>query len=287
MNITRISTEHKKYSLGKINNLKILRIVSIGAYLEWDNEEGILLPIRYFPHPLEEGSSIEVFVYHDNEGRLIATTLIPNALVGEVAHLECVSITESGAFLNWGIHKDLFVPFVEQLNKLQVGKKYLTYLYIDHISGKIVGSTKLNKHIGNNLPTYKSGSEVKITIYETNDVGYRGVVDNQHWGIIYFNQNQSELAVGKSYQAYVIRVREDGKVDLSLRPIGYLRTEEDTDLLIRLLQKRGGSLPIGDKSPATHILSLTGLSKKSFKMAVGRLYKERRITISPTSIHLI
>lgn len=289
MQIKRISPnrDDNKYRLGHINRLEILRKVSIGAYLEWDSEEGILLPLRYLPEGSEVGDIVEVFVYHDNEGRLISTTLRPHALVGEVALLECVSVSQAGAFVDWGIHKDLFVPFAEQQSRMQEGRSYLVYLYIDHISGKIVGSAKLSKHIGNSLPNYKAGVEVSIVVAESNEVGYRAIVEHQHWGIVYFDSHVPDLQRGEQLKAYVVRTREDGRLDLSLRPVGYERVGGDSAKLLQLLERRGGTLPLGDKSPAEEILRYTGLSKKSFKMAVGKLYKERLIRISPTSISLI
>lgn len=275
-----------RYQLGRLCQLEVLRLVSIGAYLEWDNEDGILLPLRYLPEGLQVGDTIEVFVYHDNEGRLISTTLPPLAQVGEVALLECVAVSPAGAFVAWGIHKDLFVPFAEQQGRLEPGKHYLIYLYIDQISGKIVGSAKLGKHLGNTLPDYQVGDEVSILVAERNDVGYRAIIEQQHWGIIYYDSVQSELQRGAKLRAYVARIREDGRIDLSLRPIGYQRTEGDASRLLRLLRQHGGTLPIGDKSDAGEVLRLTGLSKKSFKMAVGRLYREQRLTPSPYSIKL-
>ncbi len=288
MEVKRISTQSKssKYQLGQFCDLEVLRLVSIGAYLEWDNEDGILLPLRYLPSDVAVGDQLRVFVYHDNEGRLICTTLTPLALVGEVALLECVAVSQAGAFMAWGIHKDLFVPFSEQQGRLQEGRQYLIYLYIDHISGKIVGSAKLNKHIGNTLPEQKVGDEVNIVIAEHNDAGYRAVVEGKHWGIIYYDNTPNELYRGDKHKAYIARIREDGRLDLSLRPIGYERTEGDATKLLCLLRQNGGRLPIGDKSPADEVLRRTGLSKKSFKMAVGKLYRDKLVTPSPTSLSL-
>lgn len=279
--------DQRPYLLGRTNHLEVLRIVSIGAYLEWEDEAGILLPLHYLPAETKVGDSLDVFVYHDNEGRLIATTMTPLAEVGQTAYLECVSLSNAGAFLGWGIHKDLFVPFAEQRSRMQEGNYYAVYLYIDQASGKIVGSAKLNKHIGNTLPHYKVGTSVRALVLEHNDIGYRCVVDDIHWGLIY-DEDMPELPRrGDIMTAYIRRIREDGKIDLALRPVGYDRTEGDTTRLLRLLRSSGGSLPIGDKSPADEVLRLTGMSKKSFKMAVGALYKQRKITLTPTSITLV
>lgn len=278
--------QNTNYRLGQFNTLEILRIVSIGAYLEWSDEAGILLPLRYMPADAQVGDFVEVFVYHDNEGRLIATTMRPYATVGQTAYLECVDLSPAGAFVAWGIHKDLFVPFAEQRGRMQEGNYYAVHLYIDQVSGKIVGSAKLAKHIGNTLPDYPIGAEVRAMVIEHNEVGYRAVVDDIHWGIIYDEDMPSLPQRGEVLRAYVHRIREDGKLDLSLRPVGYSRTEGDTVRLLRLLRGSGGTLPIGDKSPADEVLRLTGLSKKSFKMAIGTLYRERRVTLMPTSVTL-
>lgn len=275
------------YRLGHINELSILRLVSIGAYLEWETEEGVLLPLRYLPSGAKEGDRLEVFVYHDNEGRLIATTMRPYAVVGETVMLECVSTSPAGAFLSWGIHKDLFVPIAEQKGRMEEGGRYAVYLYIDQISGRIVGSAKLSKHIGNRLPDYKPGAEVSAMIIEHNEVGYRCIVDQLHWGMIYDEDMPERPYRGEVKRAYVRRLREDGRLDLALRPVGYDRASTDATMILRLLRTSGGRLPIGDKSSAEEVLHLTGLSKKSFKMAIGTLYKQRKIRLTPTSIELI
>lgn len=281
-----IQLRQERYHIGRINELEVLRLVSIGAYLDWDTEDGILLPIRYMPTDTKVGDKLSVFVYHDNEGRLIATTMRPYGLVGEVAYLECVSLSRSGAFLEWGIHKDLFVPFAEQQNRMVEGQRYLVYIYVDRVSGKIVGSAKLGKHVGNTLPDYKVGAQVHTIIYERNDYGYRAVVNHTHWGIIYYNGTDEELYRGCERSCYISRIREDGRLDLSLRPIGYDRAAGDMTLLMRLLRQSGGRLPIGDKSTPEEIYRLTGLSKKSFKTACGSLYKKRRVQLFPEEIVL-
>lgn len=276
------------YSLGRICSLEVLRLVSIGAYLEWSNEDGVLLPKKYLPNGVQVGDKLNVFIYHDNEGRLIATTLHPYAQVGEVALLDCVSVTASGAFLDWGIHKDVFVPFSEQNDRMQEGHSYVVYLYIDHISEKIVASAKLGKHIGNKLPDYAPGAEVQVLITGHNDVGFRAVVDHRYWGMLYYDSlDDTELNRGLSVKAYVIRTREDGRLDLSLSPIGYNKLLGDTEKVLDLLKSNHNRLDVGDKSDADTIYKQTGLSKKSFKAAIGRLYKERKVALTPHSVELL
>ena len=276
------------YSLGRICSLEVLRLVSIGAYLEWSNEDGVLLPKKYLPNGVQVGDKLNVFIYHDNEGRLIATTLHPYAQVGEVALLDCVSVTAAGAFLDWGIHKDVFVPFSEQNDRMQEGHSYVVYLYIDHISEKIVASAKLGKHIGNKLPDYAPGAEVQVLITGHNDVGFRAVVDHSYWGMLYYDSlDDTELDRGLSVKAYVIRTREDGRLDLSLSPIGYNKLLGDTEKVLDLLKSNHNRLDVGDKSDADTIYKQTGLSKKSFKAAIGRLYKERKVALTPYSVELL
>ena len=261
----------KTYQLGRMQRLPILRLVSIGAYLDGGIQD-ILLPLRYLPKDAKVGDEVEVFVYHDNEGRLIATTLRPLAQVGEVAFLRCASVSEAGAFMEWGIHRDLFVPFREQSSKMLLGYSYAVYLYVDQMSGKIVGSARLSKHLGGSPADYAPGSLVHCIVTEQHEEGYRCVIAGQHWGF--------------GYTDAAPRVREDNKVDLSLRPVGYAKVDGAQERLLELLEQAGGQLPLGDKSPAEEILRQTGMSKKTFKMALGALYKARRIELSPTSVRL-
>lgn len=275
----------EKYLLGRINSLVIDRIVSIGAYLNGGDTD-ILLPNRYLPSDAAPGQTIDAFIYHDNEGRIIATTMQPLVQVGEVARLRAVSVTENGAYMEWGIHKDLFVPFREQMQLIREDHYYFIYAYIDQVSGKIVGSAKLNKHIGNIPPTYTPGDEVSAIVYEQIDPGFRMIVDHTYWGMIYSDTLPMPLSIGANIKAFVVRLRDDGKIDLSINRVGYKRIDSETERLLHLLEKAGGSLPIGDKSRPEEIQKHTGMSKKTFKMAVGSLYKQHLIQIAPTTIKL-
>lgn len=273
------------YQLGRIQSLPILRLVSIGAYLDGGVQD-ILLPIRYLPEGAKEGDLIQVFVYHDNEGRLIATTLTPLAEVGQVAYLRCSSVTDTGAFLEWGIHKDLFVPFREQGTKMLEGYSYCVYLYIDQLSGKIVGSARLGKHLDNTPAAYTLGQAVQVLVTEQHELGYRVVIAHQHWGMLYTDDTPRMLRRGEELTAYVVRVREDNRVDLSLAPVGYAKMEGESGRLLTLIEAAGGSLPIGDKSSPEEIYRLTKMSKKTFKMALGALYKAKLVTLAPTAVRL-
>ena len=272
------------YQLGRIQSLPILRLVSIGAYLDGGIQD-ILLPLRYLPEGAKKGDMVSVFVYHDNEGRLIATTLTPLAQVGEVAYLRCSSVTDAGAFLEWGIHKDLFVPFREQSTKMQEGYSYIVYLYIDALSGKIVGSARLSKHLDTMPADYAPGSKVSCIVTEQHELGYRCVIEDKHWGLLYSDTAPRMLQRGERIEAYVIRLREeDNKVDLSFVPVGYQKVDGEQARLLTILEKHHGRLPIGDKSPAEDVMHLTGMSKKTFKMVLGSLYKAGLVTLAPTEV---
>ena len=269
--------------LGKWAALEVLRITPPGAYLTVDTEE-VLLPRRYFPEEgLQEGDLIEVFIYHDNEGRLIATTLHPYALLGEVAFLETKAVTKEGAFMAWGIHRDLFA---EQPTRFVQDASYPIVVYVDHVSGRLTGSGELRKHIGNELPSYTPGQAVEALIVENHERGYRAVVDHRYWGMLYHSDLAEPLTIGDRTTSYIVRTREDGKLDLAPNPIGVARLKTNSDYILQLLTERGGSLPLGDKSSAEDIAALTKLSKKAFKMAIGVLYKQRLIELTPQSIHL-
>lgn len=281
-----IEGEESRFQLGVCQSLRVLRMAPPGAYLDGGFDE-ILLPNRYLPEECAEGIWVEVFVYHDNEGRLVATTLHPLAQVGEVAFLEVNTVTEHGAFLNWGIHRDLFVPFSEQRVRMQEGLSYPVAVYIDQVSGRIVGSSKLNKHIAQELPSFRSGEAVDVLFVEAVSVGFRAVVNHHYWGMVYTSDLDETIKLGDRTTAYVVRVREDDRLDLSLTPLGMERIEEGAQKLLALLRNRGGELPIGDKSTPEEIEHLTGFSKKVFKRASGVLYKSKLIVIEPFGIKLL
>lgn len=275
-----------EFQLGIWQPLRVVRLASPGAYLDGGTEE-ILLPNRYLPTECNVDSIVDVFVYHDNEGRLVATTLKPFVQVGEVAFLKVNMVTQHGAFLDWGIHRDLFVPFSEQKERMQEGNTYPVAVYVDHVSGRIVGSSKLNKHIAQQLPSFEPGEAVDILFVEATSIGFRAVVNNHFWGLVYHSELNREVHTGERTTAYVIRVREDDRLDLSLNPLGMERLEEGVQKLLALLRNRGGELPIGDKSTPEEIEHLTGYSKKTFKRAAGILYKKRVISIEPFKIKLL
>ena len=271
--------------LGQLNRLVVKKQVEFGVYLDGNSWGDILLPRRYVPKTADIGSSVEVFLYLDSEDQLIATTEKPLVMVGQVAQMKVVATTKVGAFLNWGLKKDLLVPFAEQNVPMQQDYSYLVYCLVDK-SNRIVASSKLDKFIGKTTPDYQAGQEVDIIVAEPTDLGYKVVVDHQHWGLLYKDQIFKPLKRGYSCKAYVQKVRTDGKLDLILDKPGYGKTLDLTGQILQKLQQSGGELALSDKSSPDDIYAAFGVSKKVFKQAIGALFKEQKIEISPQSIKL-
>lgn len=272
--------------IGKYNTLKVVKLVDFGAYLDGGNNVEILLPARYISTPLNEGDTIEVFIYTDSEDRLIATTLHPLAQVGEFAFLTVKQTTGIGAFLEWGLAKDLLVPFSEQRIKMREGCNYLVYVYLDDNTKRIVASTKINKFIGNTIHNYKRGDSVNVLIYEMNNLGYKAIIDNQHYGLIYRNETYSNIRVGDQLAAYVKAVRPDGKIDLTLNDTSANRTSNLSQEILEWLHISGCEGNLNDKSSPEDIKATFACSKKDFKKALGHLYKERKIDFTEEGIKL-
>lgn len=276
--------------LGKYNTLKVSRNVDFGAYLDGGAGVGdILLPARYITKPLHPGDDIEVFIYRDNEGRLIATTDHPFAQVGEFAFLQVEDVNSTGAFLDWGLMKQLLVPYSEQKMKLSRGMVVPVYVYVDDATKRIVASAKIEKFLGNVLPAYSRGDKVKALVYAHNDVGYKAIVDNLHYGMIYDNELfGSPLTLGEETEAWVNRIRPDGKLDLLIHGIGDNRHEAIPQNILNVLKNsKDGFLPLNDHSAPQHIYDTFGCSKKDFKRAIGLLYKDRKIKITQDGIELV
>jgi predicted RNA-binding protein (virulence factor B family) len=271
--------------IGKYNYLEVKSKSPIGLYLT-DGQDDVLLPKKYVPEGLEEGDELEVFVYLDNDNRPIATTLEPFACVDDFAFLTIKDVNEFGAFLDWGISKDIFVSYAEQRGTMAVGEQHIVYLFIDDVSGRIAATTKWNKYIDNDTSGLEVGDEVELMIAERTDLGVKAIIDNQYEGLIYANEIFGELNTGDRKRGYIKLIRDDGKIDLRLQPQGYSHIEESRSLLLRLLEENNGTLPLGDKSQPEEIYGRLKLSKKAFKKAVGGLYKEKLITISDFEIRL-
>ena len=274
-------------NVGQFNLMRVDRRVDFGFYMD-DGAEGVLLPKRFVPSGLQVGDTISVFVYHDSDNRLIATTQEPFAVVGDIAALKVVEVTSQGAFLDWGLMKDLFVPVSQQLSTMRLGGKYLVKLYIDAQTGRVAATEKIDKQISNDNLTVKEGEKVKIQVYRESDIGYVVIVNQVHQGLVYKNEVFTHLHIGQFIdEAFVKKIREDNKLDIGLGKQGGEKLADDNQKIMSLLKSHKGFLPYHDKSAPDDIYAFFGMSKKAFKMNVGMLYKLKLISIEEDGIHLI
>ncbi|WP_348725786.1 CvfB family protein [Parabacteroides goldsteinii] len=272
--------------VGKYNTLKIVKDLDFGVYLDGGNGKEILLPARYVPKNVKPGDEVEVFIYHDNEGRLIATTARPLATVGEFKFMEVKSVNNTGAFLEWGLMKDLLVPFKEQKMPMREGRWYLVYVHLDHITGRIVASARIDKYLDNVMPEYTFNQEVNLLVADETEIGYKVIINNLHWGLVYYNEVFRRLEKGEEIKGYIKEVRDDEKIDVSLVPLGYQKIEGLAGTILESLKSQGGFIAVHDKSAPEVIQSLFQCSKKSFKQAIGALYKQHLITLENGGISL-
>jgi hypothetical protein len=274
-------------NVGQFNLMRVDRKVDFGFYMD-DGGEGILLPKRFVPSGLQIDDTISVFVYHDSDNRLIATTQEPFAVVGDIAALKVVEVTSQGAFLDWGLMKDLFVPVSQQLSTMRLGGKYLVKLYIDAQTGRVAATEKIDKQISNDDLTVKEGEKVKIQVYRESEIGYVVIVNQVHQGLVYKNEVFTHLHIGQFIdEAFVKKIREDNKLDIGLGKQGGEKLADDNQKIMSLLKSHKGFLPYHDKSAPDDIYAFFGMSKKAFKMNVGMLYKLKLISIGDDGIHLI
>jgi len=274
--------------VGQQNILKVLRGTSVGFYLGDDENNDVLLPHKYIPEGLNVGEEIDVFLYRDSEDRIIATTIEPLIKLNQFACLQVSAATGIGAFLNWGLEKDLFVPFREQNQKLREGDYTVVYLYLDEDTDRLVGSCRLNRHFEFEDIELKEGEEVDLLILDKTDLGFNVAVNHKYRGLIYENEIFQRIAWGDSIKGFVKAVREDGKIDISLQKQGYLNINEpNARKILETLQANGGELALSDKSDSSEIQGALEMSKKAFKRAIGSLYKQKLITIEPEGIKLI
>ena len=276
----------EKIELGKFNQLRVVKEVTFGLYLDGGEAGEILLPKRYVPEHFEIDELLNVFLYLDNEERLVATTLTPFIQVGEFACLEVMWINEFGAFLNWGLMKDLFVPFREQKMKMQVDRSYIVYAHIDDESYRIVATAKVDKYLSKDFPPYQAGDKVNILIWQKSDLGFKAIIDNKYSGLIYDNEVFGEVRTGMRMEAFIKQVREDGKIDLELQKAGARKVDDFSKTLHDFIEAEGGFISFTDKSDAEDIYATFGVSKKTFKKAVGDLYKKRQIVLQTNGIKL-
>ena len=275
-------------TIGKRNTLTVLRESKSGVHLDGGEHGGILLPNRYVPREVAIGDRLEVFVYRDSEDRLVATTETPRATIGEVAALRVISINRQvGAFLDWGLAKDLLLPFREQTGPVQVGQDVVVRIYLDEKTQRIVASMKLGRNSAIELPNYRSGQQVEFLITDKTPLGYKALVEGRHPGLLYHEGISIPVAIGQKLNGFVRALRPDGKIDLSLDQAGYRRVAPLALRIVRALQRNGGRLGLDDDSPPEAIRQAFGASKKAFKQALGTLYKARRIRFSKPGIELL
>lgn len=269
--------------IGQYNKLMINRFVDFGAYLIDDEHNEVLLPKRYLTGDEELDDWIEVFVYNDSENRPVATTEHPHATVGEFCLMRVKAVNAIGAFLDWGlVAKDLLVPFREQRVRMQAGRSYIVYVYLDENSGRIVASAKLDKFLGDSLPDYYHRQKVDALIVQQQEIGYRVIIDGKHWGMIYNNEIYNPVNIGEHHMAFVKQVRDDGKIDVTLAKIEKMRVDDVASEILKYLKHNGGSMTLNDKSAPDDIMRTFNCSKKDFKKALGQLYKQHRITLGDT-----
>lgn len=277
----------KGIRLGDYNVMTVTKEVDFGLYLDGGDEGEILLPSRYVPKGCRPGDELEVFVYLDQDERPVATTQRPLAKVGEFACLRVAWVNEYGAFLDWGLMKDLFCPFREQKMRMMKDHYYVVYVTIDDESYRIMATAKVERHFDPSPPEYLPGDEVELLVWQKTDLGFKVIIDNRFQGLVYANRVFRPLRMGDRLRGYVDGVRPDGKIDVSLQPSGRRHTEEFSETLLAYLRDNGGHCSLGDKSPAELIADTFKVSKKTFKRAVGDLYRRRLITIGDDGITLV
>jgi len=277
-------------NIGEINILQVKRIHSLGYFLGLTGgDEEVLLPQKMASQPFVLGDSVSVFVYKDTDGQLSASLHFPKAVVGEIAYLKVLEVNNIGAFLDWGMPKDLLCPYGEQKQTMEVGKRYLVMVFLDE-QGRIAASARVGEFLDDEAAgLYTLGQEVSVIIGEKTPLGWKAIVNNSHWGVLYENELFNRVRVGEKLLAYIKKIREDDRIDLSLQKPGFTRQKvlSLSDTLLMQLQKEGGFLPFNDKTPPENIYDHFGVSKKSFKQAIGNLLKQQRITTEEGGIRLI
>jgi len=278
--------------VGEYNLLKVLRNVEFGAYLD-DGAEGILLPNRFMPTGLAVDDEIKVFIYHDGEDRLIATTQQPKGILGDIVKLRAVTVNPQGAFLDNGLMKDLFVPKSKQIFDMRVNGDYLVKIYLDEQTGRLAATEKIEPYLSNEQLTVKELEEVDLIVYRRTDIGYKCIINNIHTGVLHHNEIYRNIAVGDKFRGFIKKIYPESmdkddrfRIDVAAGKKGYQRVEDETEKILRLLHENNGYLPYHDKSAPEDIYDFFGMSKKTFKMTTGNLFRQRKISFEKTGIKL-
>jgi len=271
---------------GEYNTLKVLRQVDFGVYLD-DGAEGILLPKRFVPANVKPGDELKVFIYHDSDDRLIATTQQPLGILGDIVKLKAVSVTPQGAFMDWGLMKDLFVAKSQQLTGMLPNGEYLVKLYRDEQTDRMAATERFDNTLSNDVLTVKTLDVVNLIVYRRTDIGYVVIIDNQHTGVLHHNEIYRSIGVGDKFEGFIKKIYPDNKIDVAAGKPGYQRVEDEAGKILRLLQENDGYLPYYDKSDPEAIYEFFGMSKKTFKMTVGNLFKQKKILLDDAGIRLV
>ena len=274
-------------AIGLMNELQVVKTVDFGIYLDGGPHGEILMPKRYVPEGCKPDDILNVFIYLDSEDRLLATNETPKVMVGQFALLKAVSVNNVGAFLDWGLPKDLLVPYREQQHRMETDHSYLVYVYLDDESQRIVATSKLDKCLDNIPNDYEVGEEVDLIIAGQTDLGYKAIIDNSHWGMLYRNEVFQDLKTGQQVKGFIKAIREDDKIDLSLEKEGYEKIDDISQSILNKLAANNGFLPLNDKSDPDLIKQTFQISKKNFKKAIGSLYKHRLISLEDNGIKLL
>lgn len=272
--------------VGDYNHLKISREVDFGVYLD-DGKDGMLLPKRYVPAGSKVGDLIRVFVYHDSDDRLIATTQEPKGRVGEIVRLKAVSVTHQGAFLDNGLMKDLFVPRSKQLTQMYPNEYYLVRIYLDERTGRMTATEKIEPFLSNESLTVREMELVNLTVFRRSEIGYVMIINHKHTGVLHFNEVFRDIRIGDSFKGFIKKIYPDNKIDVVVGRPGYQKVEDEVNKILGLLEENNGYLPYNDKSNPDEIYAFFGMSKKTFKMTTGNLYKQRKIAFTKTGIKLV
>ncbi|MCZ8090260.1 MAG: S1-like domain-containing RNA-binding protein [Flavobacterium sp.] len=273
-------------NIGQFNTLTIARATKVGLFLT-NGKDDVLLPIKYVPKAFEIGDALTVFVYLDHEERLVATTLEPYVTLNDFAFLRVNYINNFGAFLDWGLEKDLFVPFKEQARPMEKGKRYLVYTYLDEKTNRIVASSRTNKFLSNEELTVENSEEVDLIISHITELGINVIINKLHKGLLYTNEVYTDIRTGDKHVGYIKNIRPDNKIDVSLQKLGYESIEPNAKIILDELRASRGFLRLNDDSHPEDIKTVLKMSKKTFKKAIGSLYREKKIDIRPDGIYLL
>jgi predicted RNA-binding protein (virulence factor B family) len=272
--------------MGEYNLLKVIKVKDMGVFMD-NGEEGILMPKRFVPADTRIGDQLNVFLYHDGEGRPIATTQKPLGVLGDIVKLRAVSITPQGAFLDWGLMKDLFIPKSGMISFIRPMGEYLVKIVMDEQTGRVAATEKLDRFLSNEILTVKEKDEVDLLVYRQTEIGYEMIINNQHKGMLHTNEVYRPMEIGDRFPGFIKKILPENKIDVAAGKPGYQRVENESEKILRLLAENDGYLPYHDKSSPEEIYEFFHISKKTFKMTTGNLYKQKKILFTETGIKLI